>query len=428
MLILLTGFQPFGGADTNASWDAVSSLADPPGVHTVRHRLPVSYERAADDLYRLLDRLRPDALVLTGLDAGAQGLRVESTAHAGTATAPDEDGEQPAPLTPGTTGDLSTTLDVERLAARSRGADVDARPSSDAGRFVCNWTYHAGLEWTAQRRLEGLWSPPTVFVHVPPASVVPTTSVANALSRLLEDVVRQVRAASPTPATVSVGGCRALLLWRPRHPVGRALRIGVSGGIGTGKSSVTEVLRARGAVVADADRIAREVVEPGTPGLEEVVDAFGPRVLASSGVLDRRRLAEVVFADPGARDRLEAITLPRIAGRARQVMDAAPVDGVAVYDMPLLVEVGAGEEFDAVVMVDATASSRLERLAVRGIDEGDARARMATQADAARRREVTTVWIDNEGTRAELEEVVGAVATRWLGIDGAPGGSDPVGH
>lgn len=427
MLILLTGFAPFSGADRNPSWDAVEALVDPDGVTTLRHRLPVAYDRAARDLTALLDDVRPDAVVLTGLDNGADGLRVEAVAHAVHPTIPDEDGALPAHI-PEAAHDLHTTLDTAALAEAARGEGLQTRLSQDAGTFVCNWTYHTALTGAVRSHDADLWSPPTVFVHVPPTRVAPTAVVAHALSRLVADVARQVRGRRQDTGLLSSGACRALLVRAVRPHPGRALRIGVSGGIGSGKSTVTEVLRARGAVVADADRIAREVVEPGTPGLEEVVDAFGPQVLTSSGVLDRRRLAELVFADPGARDRLEAITLPRIARRSRDVMDSAATDGVAVYDIPLLVELGASEDFDAVVMVDAAPSSRLERLAGRGIDEGDARARMATQADAARRRAVSTVWIDNEGTRAQLEEVVGEVATRWLGIDGAPGGIDPAGH
>lgn len=420
MFILLTGFAPFGGASANPSWDAVESLVDPPGVETVRRRLPVSYDGAAGELSRLLDRFRPDALVLTGLAAGTGALRVESTARSIVPGSPDEDGRLPAAVVAEEPHELTTTLDVPALVAAARGDGIDALVSSDAGDFVCNWTYRAGLEWARRRSAQGLWSPPVVFVHVPPTRVASAAVVADALSRLVSDVARQVRGQRQDTGLLSSGGCRALLVRAVRPHPGRALRIGVSGGIGSGKSTVTEVLRSRGAVVADADRIAREVVEPGTPGLEEVVDAFGPQVLTPSGVLDRRRLAELVFADPGARARLEAITLPRIARRSRDVMDSVAADGVAVYDIPLLVELGASEDFDAVVMVDAAPSSRLERLTGRGIDEGDARARMATQADAARRREVATVWIDNEGTPGDLADVVEAVATRWLGVGRTP--------
>ena len=417
MLILLTGFAPFAGSPTNPSWEAVESLEDPPGVETLRHRLPVSYDRATGELSRLLDRFRPDALVLTGLAAGSRALRVESTAHRRAPTSPDEDGALPASADG---QDLTTTLDVAALVVAARGEGIDAHAGSDAGDFVCNWTYRAGLEWARRRSAEELWSPPTVFVHVPPVAVAPTGTVAAALSRLLAEVARQVRRVRSGPGVATSGACRALLLRPPGRPAGRALRIGVSGGIGSGKSTVTEVLRRRGAVVADADRIAREVVGPGTPGLREVLAEFGPGVAAPDGGLDRQRLARIVFEDPGARARLEAITLPRIADRSREVIGSVPPDGVAVYDMPLLVELGAREDFDAVVMVDAPARSRLERLTGRGVGAGDARARMAAQVGTARRREVATVWIDNEGTRGDLADVVDAVATRWLGVGRTP--------
>src|SRR5512132_2612972 len=129
------------------------------------------------------------------------------------------------------------------------------------------------------------------------------------------------------------------------------LRIGLTGGIGSGKSTVSELLAARGAVIVDADRIAREVVEPGTPGLAAVVAAFGEQVLAADGSLDRPALAAVVFSDPAARARLDAIVHPLVRRRTAELVAAAPGDAVVVNDVPLLVETGQAASFDVVLVV-----------------------------------------------------------------------------
>ena len=431
MLILVTGFAPFAGVTSNPSWDAVEALVDTRDVTTVRRCLPVAYDAAAEALAVQLGRLRPDAVVLTGLDRGASGLRIEERGRAVVPTAPDEGGALPLlPPEPGTP-DLATPLDAAALAGAARGEGLDARVGDDAGSYVCNGVYRTGLAAALRLGEGGLWAPPTLFVHVPPASVAPVAAVSRALARVLAETARQVRALRGCAAgSLEVGDAGALLLGDVRPHAGRALRIGVSGGIGSGKSSVTAALRARGAVVADADSLAREVVEPGSGALREISEQFGPDVVRPDGTLDRSRLARTVFADTGARARLEAITLPRIAARAHEVMSSAPVDGVAVYDMPLLVEAGAAEQFDAVVMVDAPPSSRTARLARRGIDEGDARARMAAQAGVVARRAVATVWIDNDGTREDLGALVERVASEWLGMaPPAPvGGSHPGGQ
>jgi dephospho-CoA kinase len=180
------------------------------------------------------------------------------------------------------------------------------------------------------------------------------------------------------------------------------LRIGLTGGIGSGKSSVSRLLADRGAVIVDADRVAREVVEPGTPGLTAVVEAFGERVLASDGSLDRPALAGVVFADPEARRRLDAIVHPLVRRRTAQLVAAAPDDAVLVNDVPLLVETGQAKSYDLVVVVDAARETRVARLVVRGLTEEDARARMASQATDEERRAAADVVLDNNGTPQEL--------------------------
>ena len=184
------------------------------------------------------------------------------------------------------------------------------------------------------------------------------------------------------------------------------LRIGLTGGIGSGKSTVAGLLAARGAVVIDADRIAREVVEPGTPGLAAVVEAFGPQVLAPDGSLDRPALAAVVFADPEARRRLDAIVHPLVRRRSAELDASAPRDAVVVHDVPLLVETGRWHPYDLVLVVEADRGIRVARLVGRGLSAEDARARIAAQATDEQRRAVADVVLDNSGTVEDLEAQV----------------------
>ncbi len=180
------------------------------------------------------------------------------------------------------------------------------------------------------------------------------------------------------------------------------LRIGLTGGIGSGKSTVAALLAAHGAVIVDADRIAREVVEPGTPGLAAVVDTFGEDVLAADGSLDRPALAAVVFADPEARARLDGIVHPLVRQRAMELLAELPDDAVAVQDVPLLVETGQAGAYDLVVVVEADLETRVTRLVARGMTEQDARARIAAQATDEQRRAVADVVLDNSGTPEQL--------------------------
>ena len=191
------------------------------------------------------------------------------------------------------------------------------------------------------------------------------------------------------------------------------MRIALTGGIGSGKSTVSRLLAGRGAVIVDADAIAREIVEPGEPALEEIGAAFGPEVIDDEGRLRRARLAEIVFDDPEALTQLNAITHPRIAARSAQLLASAPDEAIVVYDMPLLVEQGpqALAGWDAIVVVDAPDEVRLDRLVARGVDREDAQRRMAAQVSRDVRREAADHVIDNSGDMARLERSVDALWT-----------------
>ena len=192
------------------------------------------------------------------------------------------------------------------------------------------------------------------------------------------------------------------------------LKVGLTGGIGAGKSTVARRLTALGAVVVDADQLARTVVEPGTDGLDEVVEAFGPAVLTIDGRLDRAAMAALVFADPAARMRLEAVVHPRLAAATAAAIAALPEDAVVVHDMPLLVEKSMGAQYHLVVVVDATVEVRVARLAGRGIGAVDARARMAAQAGEDARRRAADVWLDNDGDEADIAAAVERLWTRRI--------------
>jgi dephospho-CoA kinase len=190
------------------------------------------------------------------------------------------------------------------------------------------------------------------------------------------------------------------------------VRVGLTGGVGSGKSTVAGLLRDRGAVVVDADAIAREVVEPGTPGFDAVVDRFGPEIVAADGGLDRAKLAGIVFTDDSAREALNAIVHPLVGERFATLLAEAPPGAVVVYDVPLLVEGNLASGFDVVVVVEADPEIRVRRLAERGMPEADARARMAAQATDEQRRAVADELILNNGSREDLEAAVGALWAR----------------
>lgn len=188
------------------------------------------------------------------------------------------------------------------------------------------------------------------------------------------------------------------------------LNVGLTGGIGSGKSTVADRLVQHGAVLIDSDRLARDVVAPGTAGLEAVVAEFGRAVLGPDGALDRGALAARVFGDDDARSRLNGIVHPRVRDRSAELAAAASSDAVVVHDIPLLVEGDMAASFPLVIVVHADAEVRVRRLVdQRGMDEADVRARLAAQATDGQRRAAADVWLDNTGPAANTERAADAL-------------------
>jgi dephospho-CoA kinase len=184
-------------------------------------------------------------------------------------------------------------------------------------------------------------------------------------------------------------------------------RVGLTGGVASGKSTVSAILAGLGAVVIDADLLAREVVAPGSDGLRELVAEFGPDVLTEDGNLDRAAMGATVFADEAARRRLEAVIHPRVRARAAQLEAEARKDDIVVHDIPLLAETGQGDSFDAVVVVDVPVETQVDRMVrQRGLSREEAEGRVRAQASREQRRAIATYVIDNTGTLENLRDRV----------------------
>jgi dephospho-CoA kinase len=184
-------------------------------------------------------------------------------------------------------------------------------------------------------------------------------------------------------------------------------RVGLTGGVASGKSTVSAMLDELGAVIIDADVLAREVVAPGTDGLREVVEAFGPDVLTEDGALDRPAMGTIVFADAEKRRLLEGIIHPRVRERGAEIEASAGSDDVVVHDIPLLAETGQAEGFDAVIVVDVPEQTQVERMVeLRGMTREDAEARVAAQATREERLKIATHVVDNTGTVEDLRRRV----------------------
>jgi dephospho-CoA kinase len=185
------------------------------------------------------------------------------------------------------------------------------------------------------------------------------------------------------------------------------VRVGLTGGITAGKSAVSRRLADLGAVIIDADAVAREVVAPGTPGLAQITAAFGPSVITQDGSLDRVRLGEIVFSDTALRAKLNAIVHPLVSERMLQLERSAPPGSVVVHDVPLLAENGLAGQYDVVVVVDVPAEVQLDRLArLRGLPPDQAQARLDAQASRADRLAIADLVVDNSGSPAELDRQV----------------------
>ena len=198
------------------------------------------------------------------------------------------------------------------------------------------------------------------------------------------------------------------------------LRVGLTGGIGSGKSAVSSRLAARGAVLIDSDVLAREVVAKGTDGLAEVVAAFGDGVLTAEGELDRPALGRIVFGDEPARRTLEAIIHPLVRARAAEIEAESQAGAIVVHDIPLLVETGQADEFDVVLVVDTPVDVQLERLtSQRGMTETEAKQRIASQASRDDRLAAADLVVDNAGTLADLDRRIDEV---WAALQ------DDAGH
>lgn len=183
----------------------------------------------------------------------------------------------------------------------------------------------------------------------------------------------------------------------------RILHVGLTGGIASGKSAVSQRLAEHGAIIIDADQLAREVVEVGTEGLAEVVAEFGHEVVGEDNALDRAALGHVIFDDDEARGRLNAIIHPRVREAAARLRDAAPDGSVVVEDIPLLVETGQQDRFDVLVVVEAPEEERLRRMGEdRGMDRSEAESRMSAQTTDRERAAAADVVLDNSGTLEEL--------------------------
>jgi len=194
------------------------------------------------------------------------------------------------------------------------------------------------------------------------------------------------------------------------------VNVGLTGGLGSGKSTVAALFGEHGAVIIDADVVAREVVQAGTPGFAAVVARFGPGVVGPDGALDRAALARIVFADGAALDELNAIVHPLVGSRSAELAAAVPPGAVVVHDIPLLAENGLADRFDTVVVVEADREIRLARLAERGLTRAEAEARMAAQATDEQRRAIADEIVRNDG---DLDSLARQVDRLWDRLNGS---------
>ena len=408
----VTGFEHFDRASFITPWDAVRLLPEiielaGSSATPTRELLPAASNGASAASRNAIERLRPDVVVHVGLQT--QKMAPERTPRNDAAVCISGDIGFQASGEDSVSGEMPqcrAAWTTAALAGRLRAAGLPVTYTAGAEQYAEMATNYAALDAVSDMA-EG--SRPVVgLVHVPDQEIMSSPTVAEVLRAFiveLADVVRRRRAAVAGLGRLSV----------PRG--NRALRVGLTGGIGSGKSTVAGLLAARDAHIVDADVIAREVVEPGTPGFDAIIAAFGAELLTADGALDRALLAERVFNDPDARGTLEAIMLPQVAQTAAQRMEAAAPGGVAVYDVPLLVEEGMEDLFDCVMVVETPRALRLARLQRRGLTREDAESRIASQAGDEERRQVADIVLLNNGTREDLADGVEWLWTNRIAVN-----------
>lgn len=374
---LLTASAPAVG-QPGCGWDVVRLLPDQillagaVPLRLVREPLPEGCD--ASRIAALITRLRPDVVLHTAI--GPTSRLCLATAAAG------DDRDR-----------LAATWPAHPLVGRLRGHGYEAEACDDVDEHSAA-VLRSCLNACAD---EGLGDTLTGLLHLPGAQAEDAPVEREPLGYLLvelADQVRRRRAWREGRGRLSV----------PR-PV-RTLRVGLTGGIGSGKSAVAGLLAHLGAHVVDADTLAQEAIAPGSVGLLRVRERFGDDVLDADGAVDRAALAAQVFADPRAREDLEAITLPWIAQAAAERIELVGPGEVGVYDVPLLAEGGMADLFDLVIVVETPMKQRLERLERRGLPRAQALARMRAQATDEARRALADVVLVNNGTTEDLADGV----------------------
>lgn len=387
---LITACAPVGPA--TSSRDPLSllpkqvPLAGAGPLHVARELLPADPGAAAARAAALIETLSPAVVVHLAPGTHAGGLRLVSTVRT-------EEGTR-----------LEPTWPADPLAGRLRahGATAEVCDSTDP---LSAAVLDACL---TACRVQGSDETLTGLLHLPTAAGADAPVEQEALTRLLVELIDQVRRHRAWRE-----GCARTDVPRPARP----LRVGLTGGIGSGKSTVARLLALHGAHVVDADALGREALAPGSTRLERLRERFGNEVLSADGAVNRPALAAQVFADPRARADLEAITLPWIAQRAAEQIEAVGPGHVGVYDVPLLAEMGMADLFDLVVVVEAPIDQRVARLAQRGLSPEQAEARMRAQATDTHRRALADIVLLNDGTE---EDLAGDVAWLWAHrIEGA---------